>query len=487
MENVATISRKARHWIGGKWREIGSQMSSCDPATGKSIGVFFDGGGEAAKAAIEAARAAFEANDVWRMDGTLRAAALARLAEAFAERRDELSQIICLENGKLKYEAEREISGLIRLLRYTMGLSTQTHGRVLDSAPGKQAMCLRQPVGVAGLIVPWNAPSYLSIRAIAPALAAGCSTVVKFPAQSAQTADLLAHIFDSVKDIPSGFVNMFVEAGSAGAQLLVQSPVVRVINFTGSTRIGIEVARAAAVHLKRVGLELGGKTPNIIFADADIDAALPILEKSVTTFAGQFCMTGSRILVQQTIAKDVASRLGARLSAAKPGPASDPSSDMGPMIDRANVVRVDQMVEQAIAAGAKVIVRGGPAVEPSLRDGAFYHPTMLEVTDSSLSIVQEEIFGPVLTLQTFDTEEEAIALANDNPFGLSASIWTRDASRSLRLSRRLDAGLISINSWANLAMEMEEGGFKNSGSGRLGGIASLDDFLEYKQITQDYA
>ena len=240
------------------------------------------------------------------------------------------------------------------------------------------------------------------------------------------------------------------------------------------------------MHLKRVGLELGGKTPHLVFDDAQLAVVLPTLEKSCTVFAGQFCMTGSRILVQRGIADAVRSGLAARLEAVRPGPAAEPASHMGPLIDKAAVARVDDLVQAAIASGARPIVRGGPAKSAALSSGAFYHPTLLEVQNQKLPIVREETFGPVQTLQVFDTEEEAIALANDSDYGLSACVWSRDVDRPIRVARRLQAGLVSINSWANLALEFEEGGFKGSGTGRLGGVASIEDFLEYKQITQDF-
>ena len=213
---------------------------------------------------------------------------------------------------------------------------------------------------------------------------------------------------------------------------------------------------------------------------------LPVLEKSATVFAGQFCMTGSRILLQSGIADRLKDVYAKRLRAVRPGPAADPASHMGPLIDKAAVTRVDRVVREALDAGAQVIVRGGPATDEPLDRGAFYRPTLLEVTDSSLPIAREETFGPVQTIQIFETEEEAIALANDSEYGLSACIWSRDVDRPVRVSRKLEAGLISINSWANLAIEFEEGGLKSSGLGRLGGVASIDDFVEYKQITHNY-
>jgi len=220
----------------------------------------------------------------------------------------------------------------------------------------------------------------------------------------------------------------------------------------------------------------------LVFDDADLDVTLPKLEKALTVFAGQFCMTGSRLLVQSGVADRVRQQLAERLSKVKVGPASDPTSDMGPMIDKANVARVNQIVEDAISAGAKVIVRGGPVTEGPLARGAFYRPTLLEVMDSRMQIVQEEVFGPVLTMQVFDTEARAVALANDSEYGLAASIWTRDVDRPLRIARELQVGTIWVNDWVVMRDEFEEGGYKQSGRGRLRGLAALDDFLEYKHI-----
>lgn len=478
-------TRQARHWIGGQWSDSGNRRESLDPATGEAIGHYFDGNADTAQAAIDAARQAFQASP-WRDDIHLRAKVLARLADAYEARLPEVIDTLCAENGKVRGEATFEASLIPRAFRFAVGLAMHTFGRVLQTRPGQQSMSIREPIGVAGLIIPWNSPAYLSVRALAPALAAGCTAVIKMPHQAAQTAALMSDIVASVADLPAGVVNIFAESGADGAKLLVDSPDVPVISFTGSTATGRQIAKAAAAHLKRVGLELGGKTPHLVFDDAQLEAVLPVLEKSSTVFAGQFCMTGSRILVQRGIAEAVRSGLASRLEAVRPGPAAHGGSHMGPLIDKAAVSRVDGLVEAAIAAGARPIVRGGLPKDAALASGAFYHPVLLEVADSRMPIVQEETFGPVQTLQVFDTEDEAIALANDSDYGLSACVWSRDVDRPIRVARRLQAGLISINSWANLALEFEEGGFKGSGSGRLGGLASMDDFLEYKQITQDF-
>ncbi|PVC83708.1 aldehyde dehydrogenase [Streptomyces sp. CS090A] len=476
----------AQHWIDGEWTGSSRTSESIDPATGDLIGTYAEADTATGQAAIDAAARAF-AEGTWRLDPMVRATALSHLADAYDARVDEVVSTLCQENGKLRHEAGFEAHFIPRALRFAAGLALQPHGRVTDTQPGRQAMSLRQPVGVAGIVVPWNSPAYLCIRALAPALAAGCTAVVKMPGQAARTAALMSEILASVPELPKGAVNVVVESGAEVARLLVESPQVPAISFTGSTATGRLVAQGAAAHFKRVGLELGGKTPHLVFADADLDAALATVVASSTVFAGQFCMTGSRVLLQREIAEEFTAALAERLESVRPGPASDPESQIGPLIDKASVARVDAAVEAAIAAGAKALVRGGPSTRPELAGGAFYHPTLLSVPDSSLPIVQEETFGPVQTVQVFDTEAEAVALANDTEYGLSACIWSGDANRPVRLARQLDAGLISVNSWANLTVEFEEGGFKSSGVGRLGGLASVEDFLEYKQITQDYA
>ena len=470
----------ARHWIGGCWRDSADHRDSINPATGELIGRYALAGEDEARAAVAAALRTFHETN-WKNDRALRSRVLHQMAERFEARSADLIELMSIENGMVRPEAAFEVGFAAPGLLYYGALVLTHYGRDAESAPGHFSLLVREPIGVAGISVPWNAPVALLIRSLAPALAAGCTTVVKMPGEAAQLTALISEVLSKVPDLPRGVVNI-VTGGREVLSFLVKSPDVPTISFTGSTRAGRGIAQAGAPRLKRFGLELGGKTPMLVFDDADLDVALPKLEKAVTVFAGQFCMTGSRLLVQSGIADSVRQRLAERLMNVKVGPASDPTSDMGPMIDKASIERVNQMVEDALSAGARAIVRGGPVTDGPLGRGAFYRPTFLEVTDSRLVIVQDEVFGPVVTMQVFDTEAEAVALANDSEYGLAASIWTRDVDRPLRVGRELQVGTVWVNDWGVVRDEFEEGGYKQSGRGRLRGLAALDDFLEYKHI-----
>ncbi|MFS7185124.1 aldehyde dehydrogenase family protein [Serratia proteamaculans] len=474
---------KALHWIDGQWQDSAKQGISISPADGSELGEFADGGAEEAAMAIAAAQRAFV--PAWSRDRHLRARCLNQMADRFEQHAETLAQILAQDNGKPLNEARFEVKFIPSKLRYAAALALTTYGRAMEIEPGALSRVLYEPLGVVGVITPWNSPAILTIRSLAPALAAGNTAVIKLPAQTAQVNTAFARILAEVDSLPQGVVNLFTESGSDGAMLLVSSPAVPAISFTGSTRTGRSLAANAMQRIKRISLELGGKTPHLLFEDADLDRALPMIVRSLTTFSGQFCVTGSRLLVQRAIYPQVRARMAALLEAVKIGPSLEPGVELGPLIDRQSVQRVDAMVTAALAQGATAVVRGGPVVDGPLAKGAFYRPTLLEVPNSDMDIVQQEVFGPVLTLEVFDDEAQAIVSANHSDYGLAASIWSMDANRPHRVAREIQAGSVWINDWAQIHDEFEEGGYKQSGLGRLNGIASLDSFIEYKHVYQN--
>lgn len=481
-----STGQTAQHWINGKWVDSVAHRETLNPATGEVIGRYADAGRAEAEQAVQAAKAAFHETD-WASDMEFRTRVLLEIAEAFRRHEAELAELTTLENGKTIGEASFEVSFAKGNFITAAALAQTTYGRVMEVEPGKHTMLVREPVGVAAVITPWNSPTALLARDLAPALAAGCTAVVKLPGQTALVNEAISRVFADVPSLPPGVVNIITESGAEAAKHLVDSPDVPVVMFTGSTPTGRAIAAAGAQRVKRIGLELGGKTPHIVFDDADLDAALPVIEKSLTIFTGQFCITASRLIVQRGVYETFKRRLAERLAKVKVGPGIDPSNDMGALIDRAGVERVNRMVEDAIADGAVPVLRGGPVTEGDLAKGAFYRPTLLEVTDSKLPIVQQEVFGPVQTIQVFDTEEEAIALANDSEYGLGASVWSSDVNRPLRVARKVEAGMLWINDWGQLPNQFEIGGYKQSGVGHANGPGGIDHFLECKTITQKFA
>ncbi|MFJ8153445.1 aldehyde dehydrogenase family protein [Streptomyces sp. NPDC094468] len=474
-------SQSARHWIDGRWVEAGSRGESRNPATGEVIGSFVKAGADEARYAVSVAKRVFEESD-WRLNRDLRARVLNAMADRFEARAEEIVEALALENGKIKPEARFEVSMAGPTLRFNAALALTDSGRAAQTDPVSLSVVIRQAAGVAGIIAPWNSPVALVLRSLGPALGAGATAVVNLPVLTAQTNALIAEVISQTPGLPTGVVNILI-GGHESADVLVRSPDVPVISFTGSTKTGRQISANAAPGLKRLGLELGGKAPMIVFEDADLEIAEEKVMDALTVFAGQFCMTGSRLLVQDSIAKILRERLRRRFQQIKVGPAADPKSQMGPLITKANVTRVEGLVQDAVEAGANVVVRGGPITEGVLAAGAFYRPTLLEITDSKLPIVQQEIFGPVLTMQVFSSEGEAIELANDSEYGLSASVFTTDVDVALRVALAVESGTVWVNDWALLHNQSEEGGFKSSGQGRMRGLAVLDDFLEYKHIS----
>jgi betaine-aldehyde dehydrogenase len=468
----------ARHWINGEWIGSSTVANSISPSTGEVLGQYSAGGRTEAASAIAAARKAFDTGG-WSYDPQLRSRALLELADRLDERADAIALTISREEGKTLGQATLEATWSLSTLRYNAGTALSQTGTSAQIAPGVFATAMREPIGVAGIIVPWNSPLALLVRALGPALAAGCTTVIKLPGQTALANSLIMDAVAATKSLPKGVVNIFTEAGNEGAPLLVESPDVDVINYTGSTKVGRQVAEKGAQTLKRVCLELGGKTPLVIFEDADIETVAPLVVTALIQFNGEFCMTGSRVLVQRSVADAWRERIASLLEKVVVGRADDPNSQMGPVIDKANVERIDRMVRDA-SRYARIIVRGGPIVDGPLAVGAFYRPAMLETEALDVPLVQEEIFGPVLSFETFANEDEAIARANATIYGLAAAVFTKDVDRAQRVAHAIKAGTVWINTWGVVNDAFEEGGFKYSGIGRARGARAMEEFQEVK-------
>ncbi len=482
MTQTTTATAVVGHYVNGRWTASGRTRTSHSPADGSPLGEFDDAQLPLAVEAVAAARTAFTETD-WAKDRQLRAKVLNEMADAVEAATDELAMLLAVENGKILPEAHFELSLTPSKLRYYAALALTSSGRGDQAKAGVLSILVPVPMGVAGVIVPWNSPVVLSVRSFAPALAAGCTVVVKMPAQTALVNARLAEILASCPSLPVGVINLLTESGSDVAKHLVESPDVPVLSYTGSTAVGRQIMADAAPRLKRVNLELGGKTPMVVFADADLDQAVGTIVAGITTFAGQFCMTGSRVLVQASVADEVRARLVAALEAVQVGPGDAPGSQMGPMIDRAARDRLDALVGEHLA-DATVLVRGGVPQDADLVDGAYYRPSLLEVDDVTSPLVQRELFGPVATFEVFETEAEAVGRANATEYGLAASVWTRDGGRGLRMADAIDAGTVWINAWALVLDQFEEGGTRQSGLGRLNGHRALEEFQELKHVVQ---
>ena len=476
------MSETKLHWIAGQWTESnsGAVAESINPSTGEVLGRFADGGLEDGKKAIDAARNAFE-NTEWTHQPRARAAALLKFGDLLETAKPELAKTLAQENGKLIGEATHEVAAAISEVRYYAGLARNIFGRVTEIEPSQFSMLAREPMGVAGIIVPWNAPATLLIRSLAPAMAAGCISVVKAAPQSALINARIFELLAEVNGIPPGAVNSIAETGSEVAQLLVDSTDVDVVSYTGSTHVGKLIMEAGAKTLKRMNLELGGSAPCLVFQDADLDATADGIVRAGLAHAGQVCVAASRVIVENGVAKSLQEKLIDRLTSRKLGVADDPSSQLGPLIDMASQTRMINMVESSKNIG-ELLVEGKPA-NGELASGSFISPSLVRVEDPNCDFLQEEVFGPLLTLDTFDGEEEAINKANNTRFGLAASVWTADHQRGMRAANRIKSGTVWLNAHMKLHAEIETGGYRESGIGRLHGTEGLDEFLQTKHIS----
>jgi betaine-aldehyde dehydrogenase len=387
------------------------------------------------------------------------------------------------DNGKAIAQARGEIAASGSEILYYAGLARHVPGHAIEPEPGVLSTMLREPAGVAGIIVPWNAPAVLLARALAPALAVGCTAVVKpAPQTSVFNAALIEPLLQA-PGLPAGAVNVILETGAEGSKLLAASHDVDVVSFTGSTAVGKDIMRAAADSVKKLSLELGGKSCCLVFADADVARVAPRLAAAATIISGQQCTAARRVLVHASRLDEMKSALAAALSALKVGPGLDPGTQVGPLIDRRARDQVAERVERACAAADEVLLASNIPGE-ALSAGAFLTPSLVFHSDPKADFVQEEIFGPFLVLESFESEAEAIAKANDTVFGLSASVWTHDGARALRVARALRNGTVWINDHNRLLPEAETGGYRQSGLGRLHGYDALADFTELKHVFQ---
>jgi aldehyde dehydrogenase (NAD+) len=469
-------------FIDGRFVEAqgGHTFASVNPYTGKPWVELADGSEADVARATHAARGAFDTASPWRrMPQRDRGRLLLRLADALDKSANHLARVEATDNGKLLREMLVQTSYLPRWYEYFGGLADKVLGDTIPSdRPNYLLYTQREPVGVIAAFLPWNSPLLLLTWKLAPALAAGCTVVIK-PSEhaSASTAEF-AQIVAEV-GFPPGVVNVVTSSSVDTAAALASDPRVDKIAFTGSTAAGAAVVRASAANLTRVMLELGGKSPNIVFADADLDAAANGVIAGIFAAGGQTCIAGSRLLVERSVHDDLVDRVVARARSIVLGDPMDPSTEMGPLATRDQLAKVERLVATALAEGAQL--RTG-ARQPAGLDGFFYEPTVLTGVASEMTIAREEVFGPVLAVIPFDTEPEAVAIANDSPFGLAAGVWTSHVQRAHRVAAALRAGTVWVNAYRVVSFQAPFGGFGASGWGRENGPRAMDEFLETKTV-----
>lgn len=471
----------AKHLIDGQWTTSvqGSETLGdvINPATSEVAARFAHGTVHEAQAAVAAASKAFEYAQ-WRRNPRLRAQVLLDFASRLEDRRDEIADWLVTLNGKLRREALGEINAGISELRYYAGLARHLLGHVLEVEPGCYSSMEREAAGVCAIILPWNAPVTLLVRSLAPALAAGCTAVIKPAHQTALINNMVLECISSDERVPRGVINSVIESGSEVAQYLCQAPEVEVLSFTGSSGVGKVIAQSTAPTLKRLSLELGGKAPALVFADANLQATVAGVVSGAMVMAGQQCTAIARVLVDDEIYSDFKGRLSQALKAVRVGPGNEAESQMGCLIDMRNRDRINGLLDIA-AATQNLIVRGS-IPGGRLSKGAFIEPSLVEVEDLACDFVQKELFGPLLVIERFQGEDQAVHRANATRYGLAASVWSRDATRVRRIGAQLRAGTVWSNTHNRLFAEAETGGFRDSGYGRLHGAEGLNDFLQTK-------
>ncbi|RBW68519.1 aldehyde dehydrogenase family protein [Bacillus taeanensis] len=470
-------------YINGEWvlSESNQTKEVINPANGEVIGTLTDGSVEDTKKAIEAARKAFYDNGWMNSRARDRAELLLKVSNKLEERKEEFAYLDTLDNGKTLRESLADVEDAVNQLRYYAGLATKPHGQTYDVPDDIQAMVVREPIGVVGIIVPWNYPLVMANQKIAAALAAGCTVIVK-PAQ--QTSLSVIRLFEIIDEVgfPPGVANLVLGSGRTVGSELVANPDVDKISFTGGTDTGIKLMKSAADTVKKISLELGGKSPNIVFADADFEAAVDYALFAIFANQGQVCSAGSRLVLEESLYEKFVPELVKRAKQIKVGPGWEDGVEMGPLVSEDHMNTVLDYIEIGKNEGATLLCGGNRIVEGEFAKGYYVEPTIFGDTTPNMRIVQEEIFGPVLAIQTFKTEEEAIELANGTAFGLAGAVFTNDGAKAQRVIRQLRAGITWINTYHPTFNEAPWGGYKQSGIGRDLGTYGFEEYLETKQI-----
>ena len=473
-------------FIDGRWvpARSGETREIRNPADGELVGVVAEAGAEDTEAAIAAARAAFDGG-AWRdVPAPERGDFLLKVADRLRERKAEFARAESLDTGKRLVESEIDMDDIAACFAYFGKLAGQDAGRLVDAGNNDVvSRIVYEPVGVCGLITPWNYPLLQAAWKIAPALAAGNAFVLKPSELTPHTAILMMQVLDEL-GLPAGVANLVLGAGATAGAPLSSHPDVDMVSFTGGLETGRVIAAAAAGTVKKVALELGGKNPNVIFADADFDAAVDNALNGAFVHSGQVCSAGARIIVQDTIAERFVDELVRRAQGIRLGGPFDESAETGPLISAAHRDKVTAYVERGVAEGARVRC-GGAWGEGELEKGYYYLPTVIDNVRRGMSVVRDEAFGPVVTVETFSDEEEAVATANDTHYGLAGAVWTQDAGRAQRVAGRLRHGTVWINDFHPYLPQAEWGGFGQSGVGRELGPTGLAEYQEAKHIYQN--